>query len=77
MAEAQILNFLTRKEKDGEDDFLLEVEFQSGLGPVVADQLRQILRGTAKLSDFPNFPEERVCELARLRDSQAREASPK
>ncbi len=37
-----VLRFRTREEKDEEEDFALEIEFQPGLGKVVADQLRRI-----------------------------------
>lgn len=67
MAITKVLRFRTREEKDEEEDFALEVEFQPGLGKVVADQLRQICQGTAKLADFPDFPAERIIELAKKR----------
>lgn len=64
MTIACILRFRTREELEEEEEFALEIEHMPGLGKVVADQLRQICRGTAKLADFPDFPTERVVELA-------------
>ena len=70
MARPNVLRFQTREEKDEDDDFVLEVEFQPGLGRFVADQLRQILRGTATLADFPDFPTERILDLAAKRSTR-------
>lgn len=70
MAQARILRFRTREEKDDEDDFVLEVEFQPGLGKSVADKLRQILQGTATPADFPDFPTERILDLAAKRSTR-------
>jgi len=70
MRNANILKFRTREEKDDEDDFLLEVEFQPGLGSNVAQQLRQIFQGTATIDDFPDFPTERIFDLAKKRSGR-------
>ncbi|MCE9541038.1 hypothetical protein K8R03_00575 [Candidatus Kaiserbacteria bacterium] len=67
MTKACILRFRTREELDEEEEFALEVEHRPELGKVVADQLRQLCRGTATLADFPDFPAERVVELAEKR----------
>lgn len=68
MAEAQVLIFRSREDLAEDEDFTLEIEFQPGLGVTVADQLRQILRGAAKVADFPDFPFERILDLAEKRN---------